>query len=329
MAIKLIDQELEAPDELPDTRANEIEQQLKAGMIKQFKQIPGPIVKVDPKIYDNGRGNSLAVFGWTKFQKITVPFIIKTINDEFGTDGAQLTVKPLYFWTLSPENSQRFWQTVLKRPNKNIATAVRKFLGGGVKYGRKNCELTPTSKLRVMQKVQNPALLEFLAALKQIKPVKAPDTITVKTKVFFTKSDILQIKSQKQPVFTPTVANAAKPAEIMLKTMVDFYQQYQAKYQLGKMKLNLLYVRDCLWNYIKKDKPLIASDYAMLATDTKENYRIGYYLSETNKLTVALINKEQVIDTATKQLPSFMWHTLVDLTGYLDHPYAPEIRVVS
>lgn len=329
MAIKLIDQELEAPDELPDTRANEIEQQLKAGIIKQFKQIPGPIVKVDPKIYDNGRGNSLAVFGWTKFQKITVPFIIKTINDEFGTDGAQLTVKPLYFWTLSPENSQRFWQTVLKRPNKNIATAVRKFLGGGVKYGRKNCELTPTSKLRVMQKVQNPALLEFLAALKQIKPVKAPDTITVKTKVFFTKNNILQIKSQKQPVFTPTVANAAKPAEIMLKTMVDFYQQYQAKYQLGKMKLNLLYVRDCLWNYIKKDKPLIASDYAMLATDTKENYRIGYYLSETNKLTVALINNKQVLATITKQLPSFMWHTLVDLTGYLDHPYAPEIRVVS
>lgn len=329
MAIKLIDQELEAPDELPDTRANEIEQQLKAGMIKQFKQIPGPIVKVDPKIYDTGRGSALAVFGWTKFQKITVPFIIKTINDEFGTDGAQLTVEPLYFWTLSPENSQRFWQTVLKRPNKNIATDVRKFLGGGVKYGRKNCELTPTSKLRVMQKVQNPQLLEFLAALKRIESVKAPDTITSKTKVFFTKSDILQIKSQKQPVFTPTVDNAAKPAEIMLKTIVDFYQQYQAKYHLGKMKLYLLYVRDCLWDYIKKDKKLTASDYMALTTGTKEDYRVGYYLSETNKLTVALIHQEQVIDTTTKQLPSLMWHTLVDLTGYLDHPYAPEIRVVS
>ena len=329
MVVKLIDQELKAPDELPAARANELEQQLKTGIIKQFKQIPGPILKVDPKIYDNGRSSSLAVFGWTEFQKVQVPFIIKTINDEFGTAGMQLVVEPLYFWTLSPENSQRFWQAVLKRHNKNIASDVRKFLGGGVKYGRKNCELTPTSKLRVMQKVQNPALLEFLAALKQIEPVKAPETITAKTKVFFTKSDILQIKRQKQPVFTPTVDSAAKPAETMLKTMVDFYKQYQAKYQLAKMKLNLLYVRDCLWDYIKKDKPLTASDYATLATNTKENCQIGYYLSETNKLTVALINNKQIIATIIKQLPSLMWHTLVDLTGYLDHPYAPEIRVVS
>lgn len=329
MVVKLIEQELKAPDELPAARANELEQQLKTGIIEQFKQIPGPILKVDPKIYDNGRGNSLAAFGWTEFQKVQVPFIIKTINDEFGTAGMQLVVESLYFWTLSPENSQRFWQAVLKRPNKNIASDVRKFLGGGVKYGRKNCELTPTSKLRVMQKVQNPALLEFLAALKQIKPVKAPETITAKTKVFFTKSDILQVKRQKQPVFTPTVDSATKPAEMMLKTMVDFYKQYQAKYQLAKMKLNLLYVRDCLWDYIKKDKPLTVRDYATLATNTKENCQIGYYLSETNKLTVALINNKQIINTTTKQLPSLMWHTLVDLTGYLDHPYAPEIRVVS
>ena len=37
MVVKLIDQELTAPDELSDTRANELDEQLKAGIIKQFK----------------------------------------------------------------------------------------------------------------------------------------------------------------------------------------------------------------------------------------------------------------------------------------------------
>ena len=334
MMAQLIQQELQAPKELPPRTLNEIELQIKQQMMALFKKIPGPIIKIDPKLYHAGRqtwANLGLILAWTEFNQIKVPFAIRIFNDELGPDGTQLRIENCYFWTLSTEGAMAFWKQVTGAPLSKITRSVRKFLGG-VKYGRNLCDLSPVSKLRAMQRVHNPALIEFLCALDAIDPVTIPAYAATETKDWFTQDEILTLKSQTQPSFTPAVTSTAQPAKIMLEQLHDFSRKYQKKYHLGGLKLNILAVRDSLLNQKDHQQKASVTKFIKLADDGTSGANscyLGCDVSLTNKLTLVIIKQGKIVQQTTKQLPSLAWHTFMDLAGYLDHPSDPGIKITN